>query len=134
MAEGQELLRIWACRTWRRRWLWLGVTWAVCALGWTGVGLLAAPQTATVAGLLLGLVLLGGAAAGGGAAALLALREPVFESVAELQRAFCHPVLGSVADLSAGSWQRAISHVPFALGCLGLIALFAGLLVARAPG
>ena len=139
MAEGQELLRVWGCRIWRRRWLCLWVTWAICALGWTGVGLLRGQLSAAAAGLVLGLVLLGlvllaGAAAGGVAAALVAGRAPVFDSAAGLQRAFRHKVLGSVADQTPGSWPRATSRIPFALGCLGLIALFAGLLLARAPG
>lgn len=129
--DGQELLRIWARRLWRRRWLGLGVTWAVCAVGWSAVGLLTGRQTAAAAGLLLGLVLLAGAAAGALAAALVERREPVFDSALELQRAFRRPVLGSVADLSAGSWRQVI---PFALGCLGLIATCAGLLVAQALG
>ena len=134
MAEGQELLRIWWCRIWRRRWLCLGVAWATCAVGWTGVGLLTARHTAAAAGVLLGLVVLAGAAAGGVAAALVARREPVFDTVAELQGSFRRPVLGSVADLTAGSWGGAISHIPFALGWLGLIATSAGLLIARARG
>ena len=133
MTEGQELLRIWACRICRRRWLGLGVSWAICALGWPGVGLLGAQHTAA-AGLLLTAVLLAGVAAGIVAAALLAGRAPVFDSVGELQRALRHPVLGSVADLTPGSWQRSIPHVPFALACLALITMFAGLLMARALG
>jgi hypothetical protein len=134
MAQGLEQLRIWSLRIWRRRWLGLGVTWATCALGWTGVGVLTAQQTATAAGLLLALVLLAGIAAGGIAAALVARRAPVFDSIAELQCAFRAPVLGGVGDLNAGSWQRAISHIPLALACLGLIALLAGLIIARALG
>ena len=133
MAEGQELLRIWWCRLWRRRWLGLGVTWATCMLGWTGVSLLGLHDS-TAAGLLLALVLLAGSAAAGMAAALVERHAPVFDSVAELQAAFRHPVLGSVADLTAGSWERTASLMPFALGCLGLIALSAGLLIAWAVG
>ena len=37
---------------WRRRWLCLGVTWAVCAFGWT-VAILADQETAAGAGLVL---------------------------------------------------------------------------------
>jgi hypothetical protein len=134
MGDGLAQLRIWWCRIWRRRWLCLGVTWAICALGWAGVGLLTTRQTAAAAGVLLALVLLAGVLAGTVAAALVAGREPVFDSAAELQRSFRLPVLGSVADLTTGSWQRAVSHIPFALGYLGLIALCAGLFIARAPG
>jgi hypothetical protein len=133
MGDGQELLRIWRRRIWRRRWLCLGLTSATCALGWTGVGLLTM-QKAAGAGLPLALVLLAGAAAGGGAAALLAVRSPVFDSIAELQRAFRTPVLGSVADLTPASSRRATPHIPFALACLALIGAFAGLVMALALG
>jgi hypothetical protein len=133
MGEGQELLRIWWRRIWRRRWLCLGVTSATCALGWTGVGLLTM-QKGAGAGLPLALVLLAGAAVGAGAAALVAVRSPVFDSIAELQRAFRTPVLGSVADLTPASSRRATLHIPFALACLALIGAFAGLVMARALG
>ena len=131
MAEGQEL-RIWCCRIWRRRWLCLGVTWATCALGWPLVGLLTA-QHPVAAGLLV-LVLLAGVGGGTVIAALVAGRAPVFDSVAELQRSVRLPVLGGVADLTTGSRRPASAHLPFALGCLGLIAVLAGLLIARAVG
>jgi uncharacterized protein involved in exopolysaccharide biosynthesis len=98
MADGQEQLRIWRRRMWRRRWLCLGVTWAVCAFGWT-VAILADQETAAGPGLVV-LVLLAGAGAGIGVAALVAPPPPVFESVAELQRSFGLPVLGSVTDLT----------------------------------
>jgi uncharacterized membrane protein (DUF441 family) len=101
MAEGLEQLRIWSCRIWRWRRLCLGVTWATCALGWSGIGLLM-PQQTVAGGLLLGLVLPAAIAAGGLAAALVARRAPVFDSIAELQRSFRRPVLGSVADMTAG--------------------------------
>ena len=126
MADGQEQLRIWQRRMWRRRWLCLGVTWAVCAFGWI-VAILADQETAAGAGLVV-LVLL----AGIGVAALVAPPPPVFESIAELQRSFGLPVLGSVTDLTPRPWRRATRQIPFAIGWLGLIAAFAGLLIARA--
>jgi uncharacterized protein involved in exopolysaccharide biosynthesis len=132
MADGQEQLRIWQRRMWRRRWLCLGVTWAVCAFGWI-VAILADQETAAGAGLVV-LVLLAGAGAGIGVAALVAPPPPVFESVAELQRSFGLPVLGSVTDLTPRPWRRATRQIPFAIGWLGLIAAFAGLLIARAAG
>jgi hypothetical protein len=134
MADGLEQLRIWRRRIWRRRWLCLGVTSATCALGWTGVGLLTALQTAAAAGVLFALVLLAGVVAGALAAALVAGRDPVFDSAAQLQRWFGRPVLGSVADLTPASSRRATPHMPFALACLALIGAFAGLVMARALG
>jgi hypothetical protein len=62
-----------------------------------------------------------------GVAALAAGREPVFQSVAELRRAFGPPVLGSVAYLTAGLWRRASPTSSFVLAYLVLLALPAAL-------
>jgi hypothetical protein len=62
-----------------------------------------------------------------GVAALAPGREPVFENVAELRRAFGPPVLGSVAYPTAGLWRRASPTSPFVLACLPLLALPAAL-------
>lgn len=134
MADVLEQVRIYWCRIRRRRWLGLAVAWATWALGWMAFGLLAAERSAASAVLVLSLVWLAGLAVGGVAAALVAGREPVFDSLAELRRAFPQPVLGSVADQSVGSWIRATSDLRFAIACTGLIAMFAGLLVLQAMG
>jgi hypothetical protein len=110
------------------------VTCAICVVGWIGVGLLTARQTAAAAGVLFALVLLAGVVAGALAAALVTARAPVFDSAAQLQRAFRTPVLGSVADLTPASSRRTTPHIPFALACLALIGAFAGLVMARALG
>lgn len=134
MADVLEQLRICRCRIRRRRWLGLAVTWAICALGWMAFGLLPGERSAATAGLVLSLVLLAGVAAGAVAAALVAGREPVFDSQAELRRAFRQPVLGSVADMTAHSWTRETLDLRFALAGVGLMTVFAGLLALHALG
>lgn len=134
MADVLEQVRIYRCRIRRRRWLGLAVAWATCALGWMAFGPLTAERSAATAGLIVSLVWLAGVAAGGVAAALVAAREPVFDSLAELRRAFPQPVLGSVADKRVGSWIRATLDLRFAIACIGLIGMFAGLLALQAVG
>jgi MFS-type transporter involved in bile tolerance (Atg22 family) len=133
MADVLEQVRICRCRIRRRRWLGLAVACATCALGWIAFGLSTAERSAASAGLVLSVVLLVGVAAGGVAAALVAGREPVFDSLAELRRALRQPVLGSVAD-AAGASPRSTLDLRFAIACVGLIALFAGLLVLQVLG
>ena len=83
--------------------------------GWAGAGLPAGRDQPTVAaGVLLSVVLRAGIAVSG-VAALAPGREPVFENVAELRRAFGPPVLGSVAYPTAGLWRRASPTSPFVL-------------------
>jgi hypothetical protein len=134
MADALEQVRIWRCRVWRRRWLCLGVSSSICAPGWIAVGLLTADRPAVLAGFSLALVMLAGAAAGVLIAALVGGRAQVFDSVAELRRAFDRPVLGGVAEVSAGPWRRATAQLALALACLGLVAGLAGLLLLRTSG
>ena len=133
MADVLEQGRIWRRRIRRRRWLGLAVAWATCALGWTAFGLLGAERSAACAGLVLSGILLTAIAAGGIAAALVAGREPVFDSLAQLRRACRQPVLGSVAD-TAGAWPRSTNDIRFVAACVSLIATFAGLLVLQVLG
>jgi hypothetical protein len=132
MAETREQLRIWRRRAWRRRWLYLGVSWAVCAPGWAAVGLLSPDRPAVFAGFL-ALALLVGAAAGVAIAAVAGGRAQVFDSATELRR-YGLPVLGEVADLSRGPWRRACAKLAWALASLSLLAALAGLLVVRTSG
>jgi hypothetical protein len=127
MADVLEQMRIWRCRIQRRRWLGLAVAWATCALGWTVFGLLPAARWPAIAGFALSLVLLVGIAAGAATAALIAGREPVFDSAAQLERSFGRPVLGSVADITSGSSTPATPDLCFAAAWVGLIAVFAAL-------
>jgi hypothetical protein len=134
MVDVLEQVRVCRRRIQRRRWLGLAIAWATCALGWTAFGLLGAELSAATAGLVLSLVWLAGVAAGGIAAALVAGREPVFDRLAELRRASPQPVLGTVADMTVGSWTRIIPDLRFAIACIGLIAMLAGLLALQAVG